>query len=111
MRRATAYALLIICLSSTAVAGQVYGTIFLNNQPLSGVPVTLSCPGEETGNSTDSSGVYRLYVKTTGSCTLILEPRGRNARGSLYSYDRPTEYDFDLVDQGNGQSALVPHKR
>jgi hypothetical protein len=111
MKRATACALLTICLSSVATAGQVYGTIFHNNQPLPGSPVALNCSGEQANNVTDTTGVYRLYVKATGSCTLTFEPQGRNAQGSLYSYDRPTEYDFDLVDQGSGHWALVPHKR
>ena len=109
MKSPISYALVTLVLTSLW-AGQVYGTIFHNGQPLPNVAVTLRCSGEESTGNTDGAGVYRVYVKTTGSCTLVLEPAGRNASASVYSYDRPTSYDFDLVDQG-GHSTLVPHRR
>jgi hypothetical protein len=110
MRNAALCLLLALGPSTRAMAGQVYGTIFHSNQPLPGVAVILRCPGEESDGRTDNAGVYRVFVKATGSCTLVLEPNGRNAAGSVYSYDRPTSYDFDLVDQG-GHWVLVAHKR
>jgi hypothetical protein len=110
MRSAALCLLLAIGLVSPARAGQVYGTIFAENQPLPGVAIALLCPGENTGGGTDGAGVYRLFVKATGGCTLVVEPKGRNATGSVYSYDRPTSYDFDMVNRG-GHWALVAHRR
>jgi hypothetical protein len=102
MKLAVACVLLVICVSSTAWAGQVYGTIFHNNQPVRNAPVVLTCGSDSARGSTDEDGVYRLFVRATGTCILVLEPDGKNARGSLYSYDRPTANDFDLIAAENG---------
>jgi hypothetical protein len=68
--------------------------------------VALRCGGEVVNNVTDGDGVYRLFVKTSGACTIVVEPGGRNAAAEVYSYDRPTGYNFELVDR-NGRWELV----
>lgn len=110
MNRVAACALLLIGLTTTAMAGQVYGTLFQDNRPVTGAPVRLTCGNEVANGATDSQGVYRVFVRVTGSCTLVLEPDGRRAEGPLYSYDRPTAYDFDVVNQ-SGRWILVPRRR
>jgi hypothetical protein len=110
MRSATLCLFLFLGLPSPARAGQVYGTIFHDNQPLAGVEVKLLCPGQQANGSTDNAGTYRLFVKVNGSCVIVLEPNGRNAAGQVYSYDRPTSYDFDLIEQ-KGRWVLIAHKR
>jgi hypothetical protein len=110
MNRAAACGLLLIGLTTTAIAGQVYGILFQNNQPLTGAPVRLNCGNESANGVTDSQGVYRVFVRASGGCTLVLEPEGRKAEGSVYSYDRPTAYDFDVVNQG-GRWVLIPRKK
>jgi hypothetical protein len=108
--RTVLYALLMLSLASTAAAGQLYGSIFFNGQPLRGVPVKLSCPGETKDGNTDAEGMYRLFARATGGCSLgVVEPNGRNASASVYSYDRPTAYNFDLVNR-NGRWELVPRR-
>lgn len=110
MKRALFFLLFLTILSSPAFAGQIYGTLFLNNQPLAQTVVVLTC-GAETGQATtDGSGVYRIFVRATGNCSVAVDPNGRNARGSLYSYDRPTAYDFDVINQG-GQWILSSRRR
>lgn len=103
------YALIILSLASTAAAGQLYGSIFADGKPLRGVPVKLSCPGETNNGNTDVEGVYRVFARSTGGCSLVAEPDGRKASASVYSYDRPTAYNFDLVNR-NGRWELVPRK-
>lgn len=89
-----------IAAASTAAAGHVYGIIRENNRPIRNVEVSITC-GKESGiGHTDQEGVYRLFLKATGNCQVVMEPRGRRASGFLYSYDRPTAYDFDLVRDG-----------
>jgi hypothetical protein len=110
MRRATVCAFLIVGLSSTAIAGQVYGTIFRNGQKVSGAQITLRCPGGQNVGTTDNTGVYRVFGKGTGTCTLVLNLPGIQAEGSLYSYDRPTGYDFDLIQQ-DGKWRLNSRRR
>jgi len=100
MRTAFHCALVGLFATSVAMAGHVYGTIRFNNQPFRNAEVSISCGAETVPGRTDQEGVYRMFVRSTGACQLVLEPRGRRAPGSLYSYDRPTAYDFDLVQQG-----------
>lgn len=102
MNRRGLLAILAIGATSVALAGHVFGTIRENNQPLSGARVTLRCAAETAPGTTDKEGTYRLYSKSAGPCTLEIEHHGRRATGTLYSYDRPTAYDFDLVKDGKG---------
>lgn len=90
-------AALVLGLVCPAFAGQLYGTIYFENRPLTGAPVTLSCGGETGNGTTDGEGVYRVFVRATGGCMLVVDPGGRRATASVYSYDRPTAYDFDMV--------------
>lgn len=83
-----------------ARAGHLYGRILENGQPVRGAGVILRCGGESPGGTTDPEGVYRLFAKTAGACTLEVNAGGRRAVGQLYSYDKPTAYDFDLVQDG-----------
>jgi hypothetical protein len=110
MRRVTACAFLIVVLCSTAIAGQVYGTIFRNGQKVPGAQITLRCPGGQSVGTTDNTGVYRVFGRGTGTCALVLNLPGLQAEGSLYSYDRPTGYDFDLAQQ-DGKWRLIPRRR
>lgn len=104
--RTAIYALLMLSFAATLTAGQVYGSIFENGQPLRRVPAELRCSGEGANGVTDDDGVYRLFVRATGSCQLVIEPNGRNVAATIYSYDRPTAYNFDLVNN-NGRWELV----
>jgi hypothetical protein len=106
MKIALCVVLLALSFAPPALAGQVYGSIFQNGRPLDGAPVLLRCGGETASNVTDVDGVYRLFARATGSCQIIVEPNGRNATATIYSYDRPTGYNFDLVDR-SGRWELV----
>jgi hypothetical protein len=105
MKQVVAWAMLGSAATSIAMAGHVYGKIRENNQPVQGAGVTLRCGGEAPTGRTDPEGVYRLFSKITGACTLEVNAGGRRAIGGLYSYDRPTAYDFDLVNE-NGRWVL-----
>jgi len=98
---------LLLATASIAMAGHIYGTIRENNQPVRRALVVLTCGAERAPDArTDDEGVYRVFAKSTGNCQLVLEPGGRNAHGPLYSYDRPTAYDFDLIKDGGGRWIL-----
>ena len=100
-------ALLMLSFGGAVSAGQVYGTIVQNGQPLRRAPVELRCSGETASDVTDDDGVYRLFVRATGSCQFVVEPKGRNVAAAIYSYDRPTGYNFDLMIDRNGRWELV----
>lgn len=100
MNRVATWLLLICGSIDVARAGHVYGRIFENGRPVNGAGIVLRCGGESPGGTTDNEGSYRLFSKTTGSCTLEVNAGGRRALGQLYSFDKPTAYDFDLVQEG-----------
>jgi hypothetical protein len=106
MNQAGLLAFLALGAASMAWAGHVFGTIRENAQPLRGANVLLRCAADTITGTTDQEGMYRLYSKAAGPCSLEVEHRGRRAVGPVYSYDRPTAYDFDLVSDGKGGFGL-----
>jgi hypothetical protein len=98
--------LLVLGVATPVMAGQIYGTIFHDKQPLREARVLLNCNGEGTDGPTDGDGVYRLFVRATGSCQLIVESQGRKVEATVYSYDRPTGYNFELTNR-SGRWELV----
>jgi len=97
MKRVALCAALLVSLTGMAVAGEVHGRIFDgNNSPVGQVAVSLSCGGRPVPGTpkTDKDGNYRFFARESGSCTLSVgdaEPK------AVYSYDRPTAYDFNYV--------------
>ena len=102
MRRLFQSLLLGLTIVPVILAGNVYGTIREKNKPLAGAPVSLTCGKESpVSGRADGEGVYRLFVRATGACQLVVDLPGRRMSASVYSYDRPTAYDFDVVLEGN----------
>jgi len=58
--------------------------------------------------TTDGDGAYRVVVPNTGACTITVVHEGKRAAATVHSYDKPTAYDFELV-QGRGGWEL--HRR
>jgi len=82
------------------LAGNVYGTIREGNSPVRSAAVSIICGTESVPGRTDAEGVYRLFTKATGNCQFVVELPGRKLSVSMYSFDRPTAYDFDVVRDG-----------
>jgi hypothetical protein len=110
LKRVASLLLLFLAFGLKAIAGQVYGRIFHNDEPTPGMQLELQCSDESTSGQTDDEGVYRLFVRATGECMVVARVGDQRAEGRLYSYDRPTEYDFDLIVQ-EGQWRLVPRQK
>jgi len=80
--------------SFDASAAQIYGRL---NQP-AGVLVRVQCDNGASGETrTDAQGSYQVFIAQTGRCTLSL-PERSGAQGTVYSYDEPARFDFDVVD-------------
>lgn len=80
-------------------AGLIYGTVRNNTgAPIGGMPVSVACP--EFGHTppqsvpTDGAGAYRIFVDIRGRCQLQV---GSSAPTTVFSYDDPIRYDFDLI--------------
>ena len=101
MQRVGQFIFLGLALAPMMVAGNVYGTIRESNRPLSGIPVVMTCGRERVPGKTDGEGVYRVFARATGACQLVVDLPNRRISAPVYSFDRPTAYNFDVVRDGN----------
>ncbi len=85
-------------------AGVMYGSIVENGRPVAGVAIQVACPGGSGGGATAGDGTFRFSVAPEGRCTFTLPQFGASA--VVFSYARPTQYDFELRRQG-GRAELV----
>lgn len=94
---------LAVALASPAVlvAGQVYGTIVVEGQPLKGASVRIACAGADpvTG-TTAGDGSYRLNVPQQGQCTFAITSEDGQPSASVFSSPNPALYNFELVKAG-----------
>ena len=101
MRRVFRFLFLGFTLARLAAAGNVYGTLREGNKPRSGASVVMTCGKERVPGKTDTEGVYRVFARATGACQLLVDLPGRRMSAPVYSFDRPTAYNFDVVRDGN----------
>lgn len=102
MQRGLLSILLVFVVVSPIFAGNVFGTIREGNRSIPNASVSMTCGKESDSKQTDAEGVYRLFVRATGGCDLVVVLPGRRMTATVYSYDRPTAYDFDIVHEGTG---------
>ena len=62
-----------MCASAVLSAGQIYGTIVMDGQPLKDTDIEIKC-GEEgpAKGKTAADGAYRINVPQQGQCSLTL---------------------------------------
>jgi hypothetical protein len=101
MRRAASFLFVALAASPFAHAGHCYGRLSEGGNPVQGAQVTLTCGSEVVRGRTDGSGIYRVFAKTTGACTLQVDGSGWSATATLNSYDSPASNDFNVVRQGS----------
>jgi len=80
-----------------AHAAQIYGKVNKG-----GALIRVTCKsGDSAETRADGEGSYQVFIAKTGPCTLSLPEQG-GAQATVYSYDQPARYDFDVI-QGNPQ--------
>lgn len=85
-----------------AYAGQIYGTLTIDNRPVGkGVKVAILVGSTKTTAETDDYGSYKVFVPK-GKYTLTVYYGGKELPFGIFSYDDPVRYDFDVVRQGDG---------
>jgi hypothetical protein len=91
-----------------AFSAQIYGSLKEGDRSVgAGVKVIIECAGGTDSKETDGYGSYNLYVRPTGKCTFRVYYQGKwSVPFTIYSYDDPVRYDFELIRQGDGQYAL-----
>jgi hypothetical protein len=107
MRKWVGGAATLILAASSALAGEIYGTLTEDGKTVgAGVELAVRC-GERDypAVKTDKAGAYRLVVEETGKCTLTVRHKGQAATLEVASYAEGVQVDLVLTLQ-NGKYAL-----
>jgi hypothetical protein len=105
MRRLTYAILAILLVPSVLHAGQVYGTVTANRRAIANTPIEIRCGTAVTVGNTSADGSYRINVRQQGQCTLTLSRYSGQPSAIVFSYPKPTQYDFEIVNT-NGRYQL-----
>jgi hypothetical protein len=96
-------------LSASAVlsAGQIYGTIVADNQPVKDTDIEIKC-GEEAAlkGKTAADGAYRINVPQEGQCALTLPTYEGRPSATIFSTPNPALYNFAVVKNAEGKFEL-----
>lgn len=96
-------------LSASAVlsAGQIYGTIVADNQPVKDTDIEIKC-GEEAPlkGKTAVDGAYRINVPQEGQCSLTLPTYAGRPSATVFSTPNPALYNFAVVKDADGKFEL-----
>ena len=87
-----------LLMSSSALAGEMYGTISEAGKPVgAGVAVEARC-GEASypAAKTDKSGAYHLTVQEKGKCQLTVRYKNQSPAIEVASYDEGVQLDLIL---------------
>jgi hypothetical protein len=99
----------VFALSASAVlsAGQIYGTIVADNQPVKDTDVEIKC-GEEAAlkGKTAADGAYRINVPQQGQCVLTLPTYEGKPSATVFSTPNPALYNFAVVKNAEGKFEL-----
>lgn len=93
--------------SAVLSAGQVYGTIISEGQPLKSVAFEIQC-GKEAAvtGTTAADGAYRINVPQQGECALTLPSYEGRPSAVVFSTPNPSLYNFELVKGSGGKYEL-----
>src|SRR6185295_6285732 len=92
----------ILCLTSAAIAGNVYGTITEGGKPVAqGVKLEVACGENKHASQTDANGGFKLFVPEKGKCMLRVTYQGQTPEFEINSFDGSVQYELILEKQGN----------
>ena len=101
------YALCVLLVPAAAWAGQIYGTIVSNGQPLKDTKIDIQCGTEAAvSGTTGADGAYRINVGPQGQCTLKLPGVDGAPSAVIFSTPNPSLYNFQLVKLADGKFEL-----
>ena len=88
-------------------AGQIYGTIVADNQPVKDTDIEIKC-GEEAAlkGKTAADGAYRINVPQQGQCSLTLPTYEGKPSATIFSTPNPALYNFAVVKNADGKFEL-----
>ena len=87
-------------------AGQIYGSVIAAGKPVGAALVVITCAGADTKGATNADGTYRVNVIPQGRCSLTLPGYAGTPSTVIFSYDKPTLYDLEVVRRADGTFEL-----
>ena len=98
---------LLLLAPAVLYAGQIYGTIVSDGDPIKGASVEIQCGKEAPASGTTTAdGSYRINVEQQGQCTLSLPSFEGRPSAVVFSGPNPALYNFELAKGGDGKYEL-----
>lgn len=87
-----------LSVSTTLLAGPVYGTIVADGKPVKDTDIEIKC-GEDAPvkGKTAADGAYRINVTKEGQCSLTLPTSTGKPSAAIFSTPNPALYNFEIV--------------
>src|SRR4026208_582612 len=85
-------------------AGQIYGTIVSDGQPVKGAAIEIQC-GKEAAvtGSTAGDGAFRINVPHEGQCTFALPTFAGRPSATVFSTPHPAPHNLAPAQAGGGR--------
>jgi hypothetical protein len=101
--------LAMLCLAifcTTALAGEIYGTIKEAGKPIkAGTKIEAKCAKGSYGAETDKIGSYRLFVPEQGKCTLSVKSGDVAPQMTVHSFEDSARYNL-VLEKKDGKTVL-----
>ena len=98
-----------LCLAiscTTALAGEIYGTVKEGGKPIkAGTKVEVKCAKGSYSAETDNLGSYRLFVPEQGKCALSVKSSDGSPQMTVHSFEDSTRYNL-VLEKKDGKSSL-----
>ena len=91
----------ILCLTSIAVAGEIFGTIVDAGKPVpEGTKIEVAIAGKTFTGATDKLGTYHIFAAEKGKGSLTAYYRDQKPAVDVFSIEKANRYDFsvEIVD-------------
>ena len=101
MKRALMLGLLMMTLTTPALAGKIYGSVSEGGKPVAqGVKVEVTCGANNYAAQTDAYGSFKFFVPDKGKCLLKVNHQGQTPSIEINSYEGSVQYDLILEKSG-----------
>jgi len=97
---------IILSLTSFAVAGEIFGTIVDAGKPLpEGTKIEVTIAGKSFTAATDKSGTYHVFAAEKGKGTLTAYYKDQKPAAEVFSFEKATRYDY-TIETAEGKMTL-----
>jgi hypothetical protein len=93
-------------LCSSAMAGEIFGTIIENGKTVPDkVKVEVTVAGKVYAGETDKLGTYHVFVAEKGKGTCVVYYNNQKPSADVFSFDKATRYDW-TIESVDGKPVL-----